>query len=181
MTMMIGQLEPLKPQFVLKSFNLVKNTAGNLVVRAESVNYRKLRVVKSFNKNVRVNARRQCSSGGMAGFERFTTCSYQIDVNEKYIGKAERCEEVPYPMGFGSMTMLVCYDENGKMKSSQMVSSTSDYRTPEINVVEKEPNNQAKAQVYAKLFDKDKKRKKNYWIIGGIAVAGIAYFMFIKK
>jgi len=175
MTMMIGQLEPLKPQFVLKSFNLVKNTRGNLVVRAESVNYTRLQVVKSFIKNARVNARRQCSSGGVAGHS-YTSCSYLIDVNgkpawvsEKYIGKAERCEEVVHPMLVGSMTMLECYDENGKMKSSKMVSSPTDYRTPETKVVEKKPNNQAKST------------NKMAWIIGGIAVAGIVYFMFIKK
>ena len=174
MTMAIGQLEQPKPQFVLKSFTLVKNAAGNLVVRASSVNYKRLPIVKNFVKNERVSARRRCDSGGMAG-NSFRTCSYQIDVNgkaawlsEKYIGKAERCEEVSRPMGQGSMTMLECYDENGEIKSSKMVDSSD-------NTIS------TKSLTDNSLADNKEKSNKTLYIIGAIALLGIGYYMYKKK
>lgn len=44
----------------------------------------------------------------------------------------------------------------------------------------------AKAQIYAELFDKDKKRKKNYWIpiavLGGVLlVGGVVTFIVLKE
>ena len=98
--MMIGQLQPLKPQFVLQPFALVENKVGNLVLRTAgtSVTPSNLNspIVAKFAKNAKVSARKRCSSGGMAGGVNIGSCSYQIDVNgkpaylnEKYIGNAE--------------------------------------------------------------------------------------------
>ena len=175
MTMLIGQLQPLKPQFVLKSFSLVKNAAGNLVVRTRK--YYNLPIVKSFRKNEKVSARKQCTSGGMVG-SNLSSCSYQIDVNgkaawvsEKYIGKAERCEEVSHPFGQGSMTMLECYDETGKIKSSKIISSTSDYRNPETMVGGEE------SQLARDSTDSN---KTLYIVAGVIALVGIGYYLYKK-
>lgn len=175
MTMAIGQLQPLKPQFVLKSFSLVKNAAGNLVVRTRK--YYNLPIVKSFRKNEKVSARKKCSSGGMAG-NYYSSCSYRIDVNgkaawvsEKYIGKAERCEEVSHPFGQGSMTMLECYDENGKIKSSKIISSTSTHKSPLELADNKREQENAKSE-----YTRGGHSLKFYGVLAIIVIGGILIF-----
>ena len=187
MSIAIGMYGKPRDRYVRKDFEVGKNAKGNLIadygIVAQGIAKAPLTIIKKFTKGQKVSTQVRCDSGGIQG-NTWRTCYHKININGKDVSVkddyfsgvkiedlANTCKEVSHPFGQGSMTMLECYDETGKIKSSKIISSTSDYRNPETMVGGEE------SQLARDSTDSN---KTLYIVAGVIALVGIGFYLYKK-